>query len=269
VYLWTGTGGNGKGLLTLLIKFAFGNYYHPIPITILTKAQDKKDQPCPQLADSRGKRFVQTQEPEADDKLQAGLIKELTGGDEICPRSLYKKPITFKPQFGLFIQMNETPDVTRLDGGVLRRFRVVPFPMQFVDDPKPNTNERQIDTTWKKRICDSEDMRDAFILLLIDTFWTINGSLKPPKQVLLATSDYFDSNNAVKEWLELHYISAADGALPSNELFKAFLSDTGTDARAIGAGKFKSLMKVCGVGNKRAAQGMCFLGIKRKAVVPQ
>ena len=266
LYLWTGTGGNGKGLLTHLIKRAFGHYYHPIPITILTKAQDKKDQPCPQLADARGKRFVQTQEPEADDKLQAGLIKELTGGDEICPRSLYKKPITFKPQFGLFVQMNETPNVTRLDGGVVRRFRVVPFPMQFVDTPKPNSNERQIDTTLKKRICDSDEMRDAFILLLIDTFWTINGSLKPPRQVLLATSDYFDSNNTVKEWLESHYTPAENEVLSSSQLYKTFLTDTSTQERSITPAKFKSLMKLCGVESKRSSQGVCYLGMKRKEI---
>jgi hypothetical protein len=55
-YVWTGRGGNGKGVITELVKRSLGDYFHSIPHDCITKRSDKKDAPNPPMAKAKGKR---------------------------------------------------------------------------------------------------------------------------------------------------------------------------------------------------------------------
>lgn len=254
-YVWTGSGGNGKGVLEKLLNRAFGydpdgryGYYYTIPHSIITKVSDKKDAPCPPLAKCRGKRAVCAQEPEPTDKIQVGIVKELTGGGEITARRLYHDPITFLPQFLLILQTNGIPELNRLDGGIKRRIVIIPFPLEFKDADKfdPNVpSHRRIDDGLKSSIEKDDGLRDAFIRLLLDAYW-IEGPLVKPGKVLAATEDYVNENNPVKAWLEEFYHRQDKDDMRywigSDELRKQFISDRQLSETAMPREKFKSLM---------------------------
>jgi putative DNA primase/helicase len=166
VFVWTGRGGNGKGLLRDLRKRAVGGYFHSIPSECLTKRSDKKDAPNPPMAKAKGRRFVFAQEPDVGDKIQSSTIKEQTGNDEISARELYKNPISFVPQFGLFLQRNDIPALSAIHGGIMRRMKVVPFPVQFVDEPtKPH--QKQKDINFKTKIMSNDLWRNELMLMLL------------------------------------------------------------------------------------------------------
>ena len=76
-------------------------------------------------------RFVVLQEPDQKEKLQAGLLKELTGGDTIYARALHKEPIEFQPQFTMFMTTNKLPSLSATDGGAWRRILVTEFKSRF------------------------------------------------------------------------------------------------------------------------------------------
>jgi len=253
-YVWTGRGGNGKGVITELIKRSLGDYFHTIPHDCITKRSDKKDAPNPPMAKAKGKRFVQAQEPEADDKLQIGTIKELTGGDEITARQLYHDPVVFVPQFGLFLQCNTIPKLNKLDGGIKRRMVIIQFPFQFVEKPH-EAHHRRINHDLKDKITKSAEWRDEFVLMLLDTYKETTELVKP-KWITDHTDEYMAENDSVRAWLEENYIINLDCndkhfKMKGEDLRKKFIEDTNTPPFEMKADKFKTLMEMNGVPQKR------------------
>lgn len=208
-YIWSGTGGNGKGVLMELVGKAFGGYYYDLPNDILTKRIDKPNTPQPDLANSRGKRFLNTTEPESNDKILEGTTKKLTGGDSITARGLYKDPITYKPQFMLTLQCNNIPSLNSLTGGSVRRIRIITFPFQFKENPVLE-NERKGNAEIKNVKCRSNEWRNEFILMLLEQYKRVAGksTITMPLKVKERTDSYIQDNNPVGIWFKENYVKA-------------------------------------------------------------
>ena len=287
-YIWTGAGGNGKGLLALLVMMAFGGkegYYHPVPASVLTKPSDGKNATNSSIAMAKGKRVMMATEPDDKDQIQIAALKEMTGGDPITARQLYKDPITFTLQCGIFIQANTIPKMSKLDANALtRRLRCIPFPFDFKDedDVVEDTNMRVKDTSLKQMILEDTKLRDAFVRMLLDIYPTIAEAPKMTKMVADKTSEYIDGNNKVKAWLWEYYerVDAKDKKywVGSQELRQRFFIDTGMPETHCDKQTFKDHMGYCGVEEKRCPNfkvkdgddeterkgGMYWLGLKRK-----
>ena len=254
-YIWTGKGGNGKGVLSELVKRCLGGYYHPIPHSIITKLTDKKDAPCPPLAKGKGKRFLQFSEPEAEDKLQVGIIKELTGGDEITVRDLYKSCITFKPQWGMWGQTNTIPKLNRADGGAGRRIRVLEFLFSFVMNPTEPFH-KPINLELKDKIVKDDKWRDEFIWLLLEAYDRVKTSgLHEPEKVMAASAEYMEDNNPVGAWLRSTYTTGLDPNdnrwwVSATDALQQYQSDT---HHQIGAERFKGGMILCDMEQKKCS----------------
>jgi len=204
-FVWTGSGGNGKGLVAEIVKRVLGDYFHTVPHQVITKTQDKKDATCPPLAKAKGKRCVMASEPEANDRLQVGAIKEWTGGDEITARDLYRSSVQFVPQFVLYLQTNTIPRLNRPDGGIERRLEVIEFPNKFVENPTAE-NHKKINIDLKDKIIKSPEWRDEMWWLLIEAYQLLErDGLKIPECVLEKSRDYMGEQNPIKEWLEANY----------------------------------------------------------------
>ncbi len=251
-YIWTGKGGNGKGVLSTLVQKAFGNYFHSFSHTMLTKAFDKKEAPNPALADAKGKRFSQGTEPEAEDKLQEGFVKLLTGNDPVSAARKYENPITFTPQCGWWLQCNEIPKFNKMTGGSKRRVKVLMFPFQFVDNPQSD-HERKTNNSLKEKIGKCDDWRDEFILMMIEAYNTIGDSMGTPAFVDDATATYMNKSNPCNDWLSEHYVRTdsddKEKAISSEELLEQFKADK--PSTEMSAERFKSYMELIGIKFKR------------------
>ncbi len=241
-FVWTGTGGNGKGLLADMLIRVFGDYYGVVPHTLLTKGQDKKDAPNPTLTKSKGKRLLMATEPEADDKLQVGELKLWTGGDKVTCRDLHTSTITYKPQFLLILQTNNIPQLNRPDGGIERRLEVNEFPHKFVANPTL-PHHKKINIDLKDKIMKSEKWRDELWFLLLEAYTLLQSDgLTIPDSVTQKSKEYLDEQNPVKEWLDANYTTGLPKHdkrfwVESSALRKQFTDMTRND---IGADKFKA-----------------------------
>jgi len=200
-HIWTGCGSNGKSVIVEFFEMAFGEYCCKFPITLLTMKRASSNAPTPEIARSKGRRFAVLQEPSEDEKMNVGLMKELTGGDKIIARQLHKDPIEFKPQFKMVLTCNHLPNVPSDDGGTWRRIRVVEFTSRFCENPNPeNPNEFMMDKDLRKKM---EEWQEHFMSLLIEYYkkYVVEG-IKEPDEVLKCTRDYQRSNDIMMDFYE-------------------------------------------------------------------
>ena len=233
-HIWTGSGSNGKSCCVDLFEKSFGDYCCKFPVALLTQKRVASNAATSELARAKGKRFACLQEPSEDEKLNIGYMKELTGGDKVFARLIYKEPIEFKPQFKMILTCNHLPHVPSDDGGTWRRIRVVEFTSRFVDNPDPsNRLEFQIDSGLTSRF---QEWCPHFMALLLHTYHTIaDGTYTEPDPVMQCTRDYQRDNDIFTEFFDAMFVKV-DGQPPLDieavyEEFKYWLRQDNPNAR--------------------------------------
>ena len=80
-----------------------GDYKGTVPITLITQKRPGIGGTSSEIVQLRGVRYAVMQEPSKGDKINEGIMKEITGGDPIQGRALFKETVTFIPQFKLVV----------------------------------------------------------------------------------------------------------------------------------------------------------------------
>jgi P4 family phage/plasmid primase-like protien len=199
-YIWTGiTGANGKSTLVNFLEATLGDYTTSVDVSLLTNKRANSSNASPDIIRLRGKRLFTFQEPEHDDKLRTGILKQYTGGDTIIARELFKSPVTFKLQGTMIMCCNDLPTVASIDGGTWRRIRVIEFKSRFCDNPT-KANEFKIDPTIKYKM---QEWRPYFMSILIHWYnkYLYEG-MNEPEEVKKATNKYKVDNDKFNEFFD-------------------------------------------------------------------
>lgn len=186
--IWTGNGSNGKSKLIELFVSCMGSYSIKFPITLLTGRRAASNSCNPELVKAKGKRFGYFEEPSENERINAGLMKEFTGGDKVYARGLHKDPIEFKPQWKLALLCNDIPEVPPHDSGTWRRMEIVEFKSRFCDNPK-EPNEFAIDKKLSEKL---KNWKELFMALLIDKYYVEYKriGIKVPTEVIKFTLEF-------------------------------------------------------------------------------
>lgn len=200
-YIFTGSGANSKSVLLNLIQRAIGDYYCILPIALLTQKRVASNSAQSELERTKGRRLAVMQEPGENEKLNIGLMKELSGQDRILARGLFKEPIEFKPQFKMVMTCNELPEVPSDDGGTWRRIRVIEYTSKFTESPNPkNEKEFPLDPDLPDKI---ERWSDTFISMILDHHQNLNvKDIHEPTEVRIATEGYKKNNDVIGQYLD-------------------------------------------------------------------
>jgi P4 family phage/plasmid primase-like protien len=220
-HVWTGSGSNGKSKTIELFEKSFGDYCCKFPVTLLTQKRAASNAATSEIARAKGKRFAVLQEPSEDEKLNIGLMKELTGGDKIMTRKLYSEPQEWKPQWTLALLCNHLPNVPSDDGGTWRRIRVVEFNSRFVENPNPEKpNEFAMDQELSKKF---DNWREPFISMLLDVYkGNVNKRLLEPEEVTACTREYQKNNDHMADFTDTCLQRSTDpvAAVTLNDIFQ-------------------------------------------------
>lgn len=109
LFLFYGTGANGKSTLLEAVRAVPGEYARQADFqTLLVR---RYDGPREDIARLQGARFVSAIEAAEGRYLDETVVKQLTGGDIIAARELYKGTFEFPPTFKIFLAANHKPAI--------------------------------------------------------------------------------------------------------------------------------------------------------------
>lgn len=204
-----GAGRNGKSTFLDTLSAILGDYAVNIqPDTLMVRPAGAVNSDIARL---KGARFVTSTEPNEGVRLNEGLVKQLTGGDRVTARRLYREEFEFTPEFKLWMATNHKPIIRGTDVGIWRRIHLIPFTVQIPED--------RVDKTLKYTL-----RREAPAILS----WAVEGcrrwrahGLQPPAAVVAATRAYRNEMDVVE--LFLQECTAQGGEAGASDLFKAYL----------------------------------------------
>lgn len=212
-----GDGANGKSVLVDLMARILGDYAATAKIESLTGSNRRGGgDATPDLVPMIGSRMVRASEPDQGMQWQEGLIKELTGGEEILIRALHSDFVAVRPKFKLTLSGNHKPDIRGTDDGIWRRLALVPFDVQI---PK----SEQIPKEELDALLFEE--RDGVFRWMVDGLLDfLEGGLAEPEQVLTATQEFREESDPVGAFLEEACVVSGDGAdvMNARDLVNAF-----------------------------------------------
>jgi putative DNA primase/helicase len=187
VFVIHGRSNTGKGTFQTAISTAIGEYAMTAEIEVLRGAgkNDAGDAPRPGIVRLKPARMVNIYETSATLRINAGLLKTLSGDDPITARDLHKPPITFLPQFTIWLATNYRPHVPHDDRAAWGRLREVPFVVELRE------NER--DTNVRGSLRDDPSHRAGVLAWIIEgtRLWLSEG-LETPEAVESATRSFRD-----------------------------------------------------------------------------
>ena len=123
IFIWYGSGANGKSLLLKLVKRIMGNFMtHSNILTINDKfALESVITGVANITDDVGITTIK----------ETGVLKSLIDGGDIEVNRKYKNSIWWKPNSQFVICCNDVPKIADTTQGMLRRLSFVPFEMQL------------------------------------------------------------------------------------------------------------------------------------------
>ena len=209
--IYNGVGRNGKSKLVDLMGIILGELKGVVPITLITRKRGDSGKASPELALLRGVRYAVLQEPSKNDKINEGLMKELTGGDTIQARALYQEPVQFKPQFKLAVCTNNLFDIDSNDDGTWRRIRVCEFSSKFCRNPSQNPKDKEfLGIKPSLLLSKFSTWAHVFTTMLIERVNKTGGVVKDCKLVVTASNKYRGSQDYFSNYFDDCIIKTSD-----------------------------------------------------------
>jgi len=139
-----GTGANGKSTFSETMGAVLGDYFQKAPTQLfMQRDRGGTGTASPEMARLFGARMVIAAETSEGQRLNEAQVKDLTGGDTIVARHLFKEFFEFKPTHKLWMYGNHKPVIRGTDPGIWRRVHLIPFAVKIPDtEQDPHFRER-------------------------------------------------------------------------------------------------------------------------------
>jgi P4 family phage/plasmid primase-like protien len=233
VYFLLGEGDNSKSVIQTLFEKMLGHLAIKFNTTVITGKKVQSGAANPELARAGGGvRLATLEEPNSDEMINIGILKNLSGNDSYYARDLFEKGKEGReiiPMFKLFFICNKLPKLKYSDKAVWNRIRVIPFESTFCrsDDPTPAPDSYDEQLRQKRFPMDKDfgrkipDMVQAFAWLLLKHRQTIKDRVEPEK-VRIATAVYRKENDIYRQFIEECITEDPDKKLSIAELYSQF-----------------------------------------------
>jgi putative DNA primase/helicase len=245
-FILFGAGRNGKSTLLGNIRDMLGDYgTQTAADTLMAKREGIPND----IARLKGARFVSATESDEGRHLAEGLVKRMTGGEDVLTaRFMRAEFFDFKPEFKLWLGTNHRPVIRGTDPAIWDRIMLVPFDVRIPDEevdhglPAKLRAELPGILAWAVRGC---------------LEWQRNG-LQPPQEVRLAVDGYRDDMDRMGDFIAECCVTGErcqTRARALYDLYKVWCGVNGEEA--INQTRFGRQLTDRGFGSAREPSGDC------------
>ena len=222
--VYIGGGSNGKSKLVELMAMCLGDYKVSLPIALITQKRIGIGSTSSEIAQLVGVRYAVMQEPtKSDNTLNDGVLKEITGGDPITARALYKDSITFVPQCKLAVCTNVMFNLETNDDGTKRRIKKIDFVSKFCERPVQGDKDAPYQFMINKYLDENlKRWSGVFMSMLVDRALETGGVVNTCKEVEDSSNAYFESEDHISEFISEKVQVFEGGLIRSGDLNETF-----------------------------------------------
>jgi len=231
IFIFTGSGGNGKSVLNELLQEMLGQYSYSLPQSFIAKPI--KEGANPEAAAIESKRMCISGEPDAKSPICCSTIKKFSGDYKINARDLYASAANclFLVVATLIIECNTAPKLDESNDAMMRRLKrgVIPFTQKFVcqreyDDASEGERKRDNlhvgDDHYKTNQFKDDNKQALFMVVLpYIQVWLNQKFNNAPDAVVKASRVYLAGSDNVFEWFEDNYEKDEDGMVFVKDLY--------------------------------------------------
>jgi P4 family phage/plasmid primase-like protien len=246
-----GGGSNGKSTFLETIRELLAEYARQaVPDLLIDTKQARHST---EFVDLKGARMVTAPEVKEGCTWDEVKVKQLTGGDAITGRPLYREAVEFQPTHKFWIAGNHKPRVRGTDLGFWRRVHLIPFTVTIAKEKRDRSLRAKLRTElpgilrWAVEGC---------------VEWRRVG-LDPPSAVVEATEEYRGGEDAVGAFIAECCVTGGACKVAVGAMHKAFVEWSGQNH--LSTRRFGDMIeerghpRVKGTGGVRQFQGVGLL----------
>lgn len=245
IFFFTGEGRNGKSLLFKLLQNIFKKRMDAIDKRVILEIKGNSTMTT-QFEKLDKCKFAYITELQETDILNATTIKQISGGDPIDYRGLYKTNQTIQPTCSLGALTNKLPELPKNDNALLDRIIVIPFNNRF-----------EVDNTFEDVMLSKLDLIFSFII----KNGTIRDKFELTEEMKVAKDEYIEDNEKIdylKEFLDEKFIiipfvkTERVKRSVFRQAYNHFLKEKGMPLDHSGEGKFTRVLRKYNLGTQRS-----------------
>jgi putative DNA primase/helicase len=205
-----GMGANGKSTFLNLVKELLGgDLAHQIMSETLMARHSSASNDIARLM---GVRVVIANEIEDGSPLSESLVKQITGGDTVTARFLYREHFEFLPKFKILMAGNHKPTIRGRDNGIWRRICLIPFTVTISPEKRDKNLQSKLRAelpgilNWAIKGCKT---------------WQKQGLIQP-KIVSDAVIAYRIEMDLLKQWIEAACTTGAQHKCKSRVAYASY-----------------------------------------------
>jgi putative DNA primase/helicase len=229
IFLCYGSGANGKSTLLNTIASAMGTYAQQTESSTFTV--QKRECVRNDLACLKGARLVLALESGKDKRLDEAIVKQISGGDKIAARFLFKEYFEYTPEFKIWWGFNHRPRIDDSTESIWDRIKLIPFNVRIPEE------QRDLDLP-NKLLAELPGIINWMIEGLKE--YQLKG-LAEPEIVRAATSEYQEEQDILGEWIAERCKKEVRAWAPLSRLYDDYLTyTTGKQEKPLSRNQFGS-----------------------------
>ncbi len=205
-----GGGSNGKSAILELFRRTLGEMYaRKMPLSFITdQSRNRSAGADPATMELKGARLVYYSESDRNERVNVAKVKEMTGGETLSARQLYKEQENFKVNCNHIVTTNHRFAIETTEHAVWRRFISYKFKICFKHECDPsNPFERPRDPKLIDLVMNDKRYQEAFLSILIHyrskLYEIYDGQiLKVPRPTIIQeTEEYRQSEDIFQRYI--------------------------------------------------------------------